>query len=72
MARSIRLLDGAVNLDVSAADFQTGLAALDPMAESGNRSARAVALVEQAGLTSVHDAGRISDAAVATGLTVVD
>lgn len=71
-------LDGAVNLDVSAADFEAGLDALDPAADyvvycqSGNRSARAVALMESAGFTSVHDAGGISDAAAATGLTVVD
>lgn len=71
-------LDGAVNLDVNAADFETGLTLLDPTADyvvycqSGNRSARAVALMEQAGFTSVHDAGGISDAATATGLTVVD
>jgi phage shock protein E len=71
-------LDGAVNLDVSAAGFETELEALDPTADyviycqSGNRSSRAVALMEQAGFTSVRDAGGISDAATATGLTVVD
>lgn len=71
-------LDGAVNLDVSAAGFETGLAALDPTAhyvvycQSGNRSTIAVALMERAGFTTVHDAGGISDAATATGLAVVD
>ncbi|WP_448263533.1 rhodanese-like domain-containing protein [Microbacterium aurum] len=71
-------LDGAVNIDVSAADFTAELAELDPSAEyvvycqSGNRSSRAVAQMEQGGFTSVHDAGGISDAAAATGLTVVD
>ena len=71
-------LDGAVTLDVSAAGFEIELAALDPTADyvvycqSGNRSSRAVALMEQVGFTSVHDAGGISDAATATGLTVVD
>ena len=71
-------LDGAVNLDVSAADFATELAELDPSAEyvvycqSGNRSSRAVAQMEQAGFTSVEDAGGISSAAAATGLAVVD
>ncbi|MBD3758055.1 MAG: rhodanese-like domain-containing protein [Microbacterium sp.] len=71
-------LDGAVNLDVSAAGFETELEALDPTADylvycrSGSRSARAVALMEQAGFTSVHDAGGLSDAATATGLAVVD
>ena len=71
-------LDGAVYLDVSAADFATELAELDPSAEyvvycqSGNRSSRAVAQMEQAGFTSVEDAGGISSAAAATGLAVVD
>ena len=71
-------LDGAVNLDVSAADSEAGLAELDPTADylvycrSGSRSARAVALMELAGFTSVHDAGGLSDAATATGLAVVD
>ena len=60
-----------------AADFTAELAELDPSAEyvvycqSGNRSSRAVAQMEQGGFTSVHDAGGISDAAAATGLTVV-
>lgn len=72
-------LDGAVNLDVNVADFETGLTLLDPTADyvvycqSGNRSARAVALMmEQPGFTSVHDAGGLSAAATATGLAVVD
>lgn len=71
-------LDGAVNIDVSAAGFATELAQLDPSADyvvycqSGNRSSRAVAQMTQAGFTSVQDAGGLSSAPSATGLAVVD
>lgn len=71
-------LEGAQNLDVSSADFAANLEALDPDADyvvycqSGNRSARAVAQMEDAGFTAVQDAGGISAASSATGLPIVD
>lgn len=54
-------LEGAVNLDVSGADFATGLADLDPEAtyavycRSGNRSQTALDLMAQAGIASAAD-----------------
>lgn len=69
-------LDGAVNIDLQSAEFETTVAELDPEDEyvvycaSGNRSAQAVAAMEDAGL-AVTDAGGLSDAAQATGLDIV-
>ncbi|MBM6399334.1 rhodanese-like domain-containing protein [Phycicoccus sp. MQZ13P-5] len=54
-------LPGAVNLDVSAPDFATRLAALDPAApyavycHSGNRSGAAVAEMSAAGFADAYD-----------------
>lgn len=70
-------LEGAVNIDVSAADFGDRIALLDPAADyvvycrSGNRSASAVAAMRGAGFTAVTDAGGISAASSATGLDIV-
>lgn len=52
-------LDGALNLDVSAPDFTTAIAALDPdvtyalYCRSGNRSAQAMDVMSSAGMTSL-------------------
>ena len=54
-------LEGAVNLDVSAADVATRVADLDPDAtyavycRSGNRSQAAMALMQGAGIGSLAD-----------------
>lgn len=62
---------GAVNIDVDGAGFADRIAALDPDApilvycRSGNRSARAAALMEQAGIEDIADAGGLADLAAA-------
>lgn len=69
-------LDGAVNIDLQSADFDSVISQLDVEDEyvvycqSGNRSAQAVALMEEEGL-DVQDAGGISEAAESTGLPIV-
>ncbi|HEX6954953.1 MAG TPA: rhodanese-like domain-containing protein [Agromyces sp.] len=69
-------LDGAVNLDLASGDLASELPALDDGEEyvvyckSGNRSAQAAQLMEQAGL-EVTDAGSMQQAADATGLPIV-
>ena len=69
-------LDGAVNLDLTSGQLASELPALDDDAEyvvyckSGNRSAQAAQLMEQAGL-EVADAGSMQQAADATGLPIV-
>lgn len=70
-------LDGAINIDLSAADFADRVAALDPSAgytvycRTGNRSATAVGLMTDQGFTDVTDGGSVDDAAALTGLAVV-
>lgn len=70
-------LEGAVNIDVSSSGFPEQIAALDPEADyvvycqSGNRSSQAVAQLDNAGFTSVTDAGGMSAASTSTGLPVV-
>ncbi|MBV6728983.1 rhodanese-like domain-containing protein [Nocardioides daeguensis] len=69
-------LEGAVNIDVSAPDFEAQLAQLDPAAtyivycHSGNRSAQATAAMAALGFAEVVDAGGIEHAAAATGLPI--
>lgn len=69
-------LDGAINIDVQAADFDAAISDLDPddeyvvYCQTGNRSAQAVAAMESIGL-DVQDAGGISEAELSTGLAVV-
>ena len=66
-------LDGAVLLDVSNGDLEAALSTLDPDApyfvhcRSGSRSARAVALMRDAGFTDVTDLGSLEQAAASTG-----
>lgn len=71
-------LDGAVNIDLSATDFDDRIAALDPTAayvvycRSGNRSAQAAARMAGLGFDDVVDAGGLEQAAAASGLAIVD
>lgn len=70
-------LEGAVNLDLQSASFATAIADLPAdgsyivYCRSGNRSAQAVALMRDAGFTTVVDAGGLDAAAKRTGLPVV-
>jgi rhodanese-related sulfurtransferase len=70
-------LAGAIDLDVTDPRFTQLIADLPKEQEyvvycrSGNRSAQAVKLMEQAGFSHVTDAGGINDAAGATGLEIV-
>ena len=69
-------LDGAVNLDLTSGELAAEIPALDADDEyvvyckSGNRSAQATQLMEQADL-DVTDAGSMQQAADATGLSIV-
>ena len=70
-------LEGAMNIDVQASDFDSQVSALPADGEyvvyckSGNRSAAATARLAELGFTSVTDAGGMSAATVSTGLPVV-
>ena len=69
-------LDGAINIDFQSPSFDDVVAGLDSEADyvvycqSGNRSAQAVTVMEDAEL-AVRDAGGIDEATKATGLPVV-
>lgn len=70
-------LEGAVNVDVSAADFDSRISEL-PLdgryvvyCASGNRSAAAVLRMTELGFTDLDDAGGISAASSSTGVDVV-
>ncbi len=69
-------LDGAVNLDLTSGQLAAEIPTLDAegdyvvYCQSGNRSAQATALMEDAGL-DVTDAGSMQQAADATGLPIV-
>lgn len=69
-------LEGAINMDVTAAGFAEALESLDPedsyavYCRSGNRSAQAAALMQSAGLT-VTDLGSLENAADLSGTTIV-
>lgn len=70
-------LDGANLLDLNGSQFAQALPTLDPEAEyavycqSGNRSGQAVAMMNEAGFTSVIDLGSINNAAKVTQIEVV-
>ncbi len=70
-------LEGAINVDVSAPDFDTQIAKLPQdgryvvYCASGNRSASAVARMADLGFTDLVDAGGMSSASTATGLAIV-
>ncbi len=70
-------LDGALNIDVEAADFGSRIGELDPDANyvlycrSGNRAGVAASQMSQAGFAHVTNAGSLEQAAAATGLAIV-
>jgi len=70
-------LEGAVNIDVQSAEFDTIVQQLDPESEyvvycrSGNRSAAAIERMRALGFTDLVDAGSLQSAASATGLPTV-
>ena len=70
-------LDGAVNIDVQAADFVTQVSSLDPAGRylvycrSGNRSAAAIDIMRSLGFTNLTDLGGVAEASAATGNSVV-
>lgn len=70
-------LEGAVNIDLKAADFDEQVQALDPQGRytvycrSGSRSAQAVAQMHQAGIQDVQDAGGYKQASKDLGLPIV-
>ena len=70
-------LEGAQLLDLSAGQVEAAIPSLDPEAEyfvycrSGNRSAQAIALLEQAGFSNLTNLGSLDQAAAATGISIV-
>ena len=70
-------LDGAVNIDVQAADFVSQIRSLDPAGRylvycrSGNRSAAAIDIMRSLGFTDLTDLGSVAEASAATGIPVV-
>lgn len=70
-------LDGARLLDLNSGEFEAALPQLDPDAEyfvycrTGNRSAQAIAMMEDAGFTNVVNLGSLEQAADATQVLVV-
>ncbi|MCF2710785.1 rhodanese-like domain-containing protein [Schaalia hyovaginalis] len=70
-------LDGAINIDATAADFSERIAKLDPKGaytlycRSGNRAARAAELMTAAGFTEVRNAGGLEEAAKSLALPIV-
>lgn len=70
-------LEGATNVDISGADFETQLAGLPKSTayvvycRSGNRSAAAVEQMQALGFTNVTDIGGVDQAQAATGLSLV-
>jgi phage shock protein E len=70
-------LDGAVNIDIQAADFDTAIMQL-PLdgnyiiyCKSGNRAGQALSAMTAMGFTSMVNAGSVADASSATGLSIV-
>lgn len=70
-------LEGAQLLDLNAGEVSAQAASLDPAKQyfvycrSGNRSAQAAKILEQAGITGVTDLGAMQAASSTTGITVV-
>ncbi|MFM6980560.1 MAG: rhodanese-like domain-containing protein [Micrococcales bacterium] len=70
-------LDGALNLDVNAADFHERVMQLDPAGKyivyckSGNRAGAAIEMMTSMNFTDLTNAGGIANAAVVTGLAIV-
>ncbi len=70
-------LEGAQLLDLNSGEFAAALPQLSPDAEylvycrSGNRSAQAMKLMEDAGFTDVTNLGSVEEAAEATEIPIV-
>jgi len=70
-------LEGALNIDVQAADFDARVAELDPDAayvvycRTGNRSGQAIARMEALGFTDLTNGGSVESAAAATGIPII-
>lgn len=70
-------LDGAINVDVQSASFDTDISALSTDGDyvvycaSGSRSASAVTRMTDLGFSTLTDARGMSDAAASTGLAIV-
>ncbi|MDJ1372606.1 rhodanese-like domain-containing protein [Gulosibacter molinativorax] len=70
-------LEGAQLLDFNGGEVAAAIPNLDPEAEyfvycrSGNRSAQAIALLEQAGFSNLTNLGSLDQAAAATGISIV-
>ncbi|RZT62504.1 rhodanese-like domain-containing protein [Microcella alkaliphila] len=70
-------LDGAINIDVQAADFEDRVAQLDPTGDyvvycrSGNRSEQAITRMESLGFTELVNGGSVASASASTGIAVV-
>ncbi len=70
-------LEGAELLDLNGGQLAAAIPSLDPDAEyfvycrSGNRSAQAMALMQQAGITNITNLGSVDSAAKATGIPIV-
>ncbi|MBX9470632.1 rhodanese-like domain-containing protein [Microcella sp.] len=70
-------LEGAVNIDVQSADFESRISELDPAGtyfvycRSGNRSGQAIARMEALGFSDLTNGGSVESASAATGIAVV-
>ena len=70
-------LEGAVNINLQAPDFEEQINALDKngsyavYCRSGNRSAEAVSLMENVGFTDVEDYGSVQEASDSLNVSVV-
>ncbi|MBN7792543.1 rhodanese-like domain-containing protein [Microbacterium esteraromaticum] len=70
-------LEGSTLLDFNSGELAAAIPNLDPDAEylvycrSGNRAGQAIALMEQAGFTTLTNLGSLQQAADATGLPIV-
>ena len=70
-------LEGAINIDVQAGDFDAVVGGLDRdlayvvYCRSGNRAAAAIDRMSALGFTSLQNGGGVEDAAKATGLDIV-
>lgn len=70
-------LEGAVNIDLQAADFADRIAALDPAASyvvycrSGNRSGQAQSYMQSVGFGDVENAGSVEAASASLDLPII-
>jgi phage shock protein E len=70
-------LEGAINIDVQSADFESRISELDPdvtyyvYCRSGNRSGQAIDRMAELGFTDLTNGGSVQSASNATGIPVV-